>query len=1052
MIKRKCKKTLSAIAAIVMTLMMAVSALPATAFADTVEAADPATEADTVTITVTGTGDDTTFKPVVNQLYHLTAEITSEQGKPYHIHWSTDRPAQSNFYVNGVDVGDPYTGGNSVDFEVTKASRVIALRVEAHEGAVHDTTCDGTYYKAISIPVVGVEPETTISLDKTEATLKVGGQTTLTATVNPSTKAVTWKSDDVEVATVDQSGVVTAVAAGETTITATTEDGKAATCKVVVEGSAKAPEQDSDGFYLIKTPEDLQWVANQVNNAENAEDARIDVRLANDIDASTVTLPIGTRTNSDEHPYSGTFDGNGKTVTVNISSSSGYIGLIGYGDGVTVKDLTVKGSVRGSSFVGGIVGGDRNYESSITGCVNEATISSSGSSIGGIAGAFYGTINDCKNSGDVSGSQDIGGIVGEGSAVSGCSNTGNITASFYYAGGIAGSSGNMETLRQLTRCSNTGTVTAVDYAGGLIGRMRSGDTAAVGETAVVENCYNTGDVIATTGANGVGGLVGNFSSASIDISNSYNTGALSDASRGTATGTLIGKAGSADSVINITNSYYIQSGSGDVKTVGNPGTATVNDKSSPITAEELAKIIDENGFLIASPQEETTISLDETALNMNAGEEKQLTATVSPEGTAVTWSSDDEAVATVDQNGKVTAVEVGTANITAAANGKTATCAVTVEEKEVTDIELDNTALNLKAGASGKLTAKVTPDDATDKTVTWSSNNEDVATVDQNGNIAAVTAGTAKITATAGEQTATCDVTVYEVDLQPLPEPGEVAEGETVAAGMSEEAANAARDTLNSIVEQIIDDSIPEGVSGAVEEIKSAIGAGAVVTLEVRSQVLTETPQDDIAAKIDEAVTKLSESNGAAFKIQGYVDLGIDVYTQTAATEKLKVGELTSIDKPITFTIAVPDDIKEIATKYYIIRTHEKADGSIETSVIEPEVNENGTLTFSTDRFSTYAIAYTTEDVAQSGSGNNGWTDIDDITGGNGDNDSEGNGNGIETVGSTGTSTGNSVGSSNALNSTAKTGDEMNLALYAMIMMMAAVGISGALIYRRNSR
>ncbi len=912
-------------------------------------------------------------------------------------------------------------------------------------------------------------------------------------------------------------------------------------------------QPDADGFYLISDAEDLQWVADQVNNGINTS---VNVRLADNIDASNVTLPIGTSSNK----YQGTFDGNGKAVTINISANGRRIGFIGYGDGVTVKDLIIKGSISGTlGDTGGIVGRDQNTASSISGCVNEATITSRSSGVGGIAGVFYGTVTDCKNSGDVSGTDQIGGIVGDGSAVSGCSNTGNIKASVSNAGGIVGTAGSMGRSRSITWCSNTGTVTAGNNVGGIAGQLQFGDTA------VVENCYNTGDVRATSGANGVGGLVGSFSSASIDISDSYNTGALSDNSNGEATGILIGKVLSGANAINITNSYYVQNGSDNFGTVGSQGTATVNGECTAITAEELAEITDENGFLITSQQEEpdvvsvkinngdstidlgvgqlltltanieskqgksyhvhwkkgaqpnhaqfyidgalssigeyngsnevimtginanhyvgltasvcdgathtddcngisrasasitlhtveTTISLDETALNMNAGEEKQLTATVSPEGTAVTWSSDNEDVATVEQNGKVTAMAVGTANITAAANGKTATCAVTVEEKEVTDIELDNTALNLKAGASGKLTAKVTPDDATDKTVTWSSNNEDVATVDQNGNIAAVAAGTAKITATAGEQTATCDVSVYEVDLQPLPEPGEVAEGETVAAGMSEEDADAARNTLNSIVEQIIDDSIPEGVSGAVEEIKSAVESGAIVTFEIRAEVLTEIPQD-AAVKIDETVEKLSQNEGVDYEIQGYMDLGIEIYTQTALTEKLKVGELTSVDAPISFTIAVPDDIKEIVTKYYIIRIHENDNGQMETSYIVPTVNEDGTLTFSTDRFSVYALAYTTEAVTQDDGGNNEWTDIDNPAADNGNNNDEGKGSGVETVENTRTSTGAGSGASNASSGTAKTGDEMNIVMYAMIMMIAAVGISGSLIYRRrNSR
>ena len=77
---------------------------------------------------------------------------------------------------------------------------------------------------------------------------------------------------------------------------------------------------------------------------------------------------------------------------------------------------------------------------------------------------------------------------------------------------------------------------------------------------------------------------------------------------------------------------------------------------------------------------ETSISITPTTLALTAGETGQLTATVIPAGTAVTWSSDQEAVATVDANGLVTAKAEGTATITAKAGDKSATCTVTVTE------------------------------------------------------------------------------------------------------------------------------------------------------------------------------------------------------------------------------------------------------------------------------------------------------------------------------------------------------------------------------------
>ena len=176
----------------------------------------------------------------------------------------------------------------------------------------------------------------------------------------------------------------------------------------------------------------------------------------------------------------------------------------------------------------------------------------------------------------------------------------------------------------------------------------------------------------------------------------------------------------------------------------------------------------------------TGVSLDKTNLNLNVGVEATLTPTITPDNAtdkSVTWESSAPGVATVDTNGKVTAVAEGTATITVttADGGKTATCEVTVTqpaETPVTSVTLDKTRLTLDVGGSDTLTATVKPDDATNKAVTWSTSDKNVATVDQNGNVKAVGAGKATITATTADgsgKTATCEVTVNGPVLPPQP-------------------------------------------------------------------------------------------------------------------------------------------------------------------------------------------------------------------------------------------------------------------------------------------
>ncbi|WP_406033704.1 Ig domain-containing protein, partial [Treponema saccharophilum] len=159
----------------------------------------------------------------------------------------------------------------------------------------------------------------------------------------------------------------------------------------------------------------------------------------------------------------------------------------------------------------------------------------------------------------------------------------------------------------------------------------------------------------------------------------------------------------------------------------------------------------------------TGVSLSKTALALKAGNSETITATIEPANATtqdVTWSSDNTGVAKVS-DGKITAVEEGEATITVTTKDGsfTATCTVTVEAIHATDLTLSKTELELTAGKIETITATLEPADATDS-VTWSSSNKAIATVDKNGKITAVAEGTVTITAKAGTIEKTCEVTV----------------------------------------------------------------------------------------------------------------------------------------------------------------------------------------------------------------------------------------------------------------------------------------------------
>ena len=168
-----------------------------------------------------------------------------------------------------------------------------------------------------------------------------------------------------------------------------------------------------------------------------------------------------------------------------------------------------------------------------------------------------------------------------------------------------------------------------------------------------------------------------------------------------------------------------------------------------------------------------SVSLNKSEMTLTEGKSETLAATVTPENAenkSITWSSNNEAVATVDVNGTVTAKSAGTAVITATStNGKSAGCTVTVEKKQipVTEVRLSESTVGIVEGSTYKLTATVLPENTTDsKSVSWSSSNSEVATVDANGTVTAKRAGTAVITATSTNgKTAGCTVTVSKKEI-----------------------------------------------------------------------------------------------------------------------------------------------------------------------------------------------------------------------------------------------------------------------------------------------
>jgi len=186
-----------------------------------------------------------------------------------------------------------------------------------------------------------------------------------------------------------------------------------------------------------------------------------------------------------------------------------------------------------------------------------------------------------------------------------------------------------------------------------------------------------------------------------------------------------------------------------------------------ITACNDSKNIDD--YMYIPKADVTGVTLDQAQLELARNATATLKATIAPARAVnqnITWSTSDENVASVTSDGVVLAKDLGTANITVTTEdgGKTAVCALTVVEQTATDVTVNNSTLTLKVGDGETLTTTVSPDNTSNKQVTWSSDAEGIATVSSSGEVKALAPGTANITATtvSGGKKATCVVTVIQ--------------------------------------------------------------------------------------------------------------------------------------------------------------------------------------------------------------------------------------------------------------------------------------------------
>lgn len=268
-----------------------------------------------------------------------------------------------------------------------------------------------------------------------------------------------------------------------------------------------------------------------------------------------------------------------------------------------------------------------------------------------------------------------------------------------------------------------------------------------------------------------------------------------------------------------------------------------------------------------------SLSLKETNVELPLGSTHRMEAEINftADDKRVKWYSDDESIATIDQNGNVTAVGYGTALITVlAVNGMSAQATVYVPA-EVTSILLDPQTLMISPGDSRPLDAYVFPGNARNRLLTWESSNSDIASVDQEGLVTAVREGTCQVRA----KTENGVYAIAEIIVAKVP----------ATLSFKEEAVYLTRENRKAVLSPVI---TPQNAEDAVltwtssDENVALIEDGAVVAVGFGSATITCTSENNLSASCTVHVNE--EVTGAAFKKEIYrIYVGSDPFTPEIA-------------------------------------------------------------------------------------------------------------------------------------------------------------------------
>lgn len=674
-------------------------------------------------------------------------------------------------------------------------------------------TDDGGFMSSCNVTVgVGVEK---IELDKSELSLKKGESASLKATIfpeNASDKSLKWGSSDVSVATVDAYGNVKAEGNGEATVFVSSSDGGfTAYCNVKVGTSVTGISLDPREFTLETIGS--SFTIKPVISPEDASDLGVVWESADT-----------------------------KVVSV---ASDGTVTAIGPGT------TTVTATTNDGSFTSNCVVSVKSPAQHVS--LDKTSLKLLEGESGKLTATVYPLNSTQKTLTWVSDHPDVASV----------DNEGNVTAR--KAGAATVTVKVAEKVTAVCKVTVISRVTGISMSETTV-ELKPGETHQLTATVLPQNAsnaevtwYSDKESVAKVSQSGLVSAV-STGEATIHV-------VTSD---GGKMATCLVKVGTPVKGITLSISsktLYVGDPSLDISATLTPANATDKSLEWSSSDPEVASIAPgaalhavikplkpgkttitattkDGGFTasceVTVKRHVSGVSLNKASLTLYVGETESLAATVAPEDASdktVAWSSDNSAVASVS-NGKVTANKPGTAVIKVVTNdlSKEAACTVTVK-RHAESVELSQKEIKLYLGENRSLTATVLPSDASDKNVTWSSSNPNVATVSTAGNVVSKSVGTTVITvktADGGHQ-ASCNVivlepVVYATSLTLTSQTSSLNIGESTALTLKMLPANAD--------ETLVWESDNESVAKVVNGDVTAVGVG-VAKIKVKGKNVT---------------------------------------------------------------------------------------------------------------------------------------------------------------------------------------------------------------------